>query len=296
MSSEASTASTRPCGTIASSASVTRPVPQPTSSTVASAATPSSRASTSEAHTCCGWLDTSYRRASQGVATRGHGTGHGLRLASRPARKHGLGTCECRARLTADPRKAPQDSAQPVGCTGTSVGAHGPRGHRSDPCFGDQPAVLGAVVRDHRQPSGAGVPRTSSVPDRSPDPPCDVGHVQRGRLCPPRSQAQSPRAWSSARSTAHPVGVRGRGGHGVVRGARAVARSRDRLGTATANLDQWSGKGRDPRERVWEEGAVQYRAAAGARHLEQRHDRRPTRGCDSPRSRPANPARPSALP
>ena len=49
MSAEASKANTCPSGTSASRASVTRPVPHPTSSTVASGAMPSSRVSTSKA-------------------------------------------------------------------------------------------------------------------------------------------------------------------------------------------------------------------------------------------------------
>lgn len=64
---EASKASTRPCGTSSTSCAVTRPVPHPTSTTVASAATPVSRPRTSAAHACCGWLETSYVRASQRV-------------------------------------------------------------------------------------------------------------------------------------------------------------------------------------------------------------------------------------
>ena len=64
---EASKASTRPCGTSSTSCAVTRPVPHPTSTTVASAATPVSRPRTSAAHACCGWLETSYVRASEGV-------------------------------------------------------------------------------------------------------------------------------------------------------------------------------------------------------------------------------------
>ena len=67
MSREASIASTRPAGTSASSASVTRPVPQPTSRIVALGGIPASRNSTSCAHACCGVLETSYARASQGV-------------------------------------------------------------------------------------------------------------------------------------------------------------------------------------------------------------------------------------
>jgi hypothetical protein len=62
-------ANTRPSGTNARSASVTRPVPQPTSSTVASAAMPARRASTSEAHDCWGSEVRSYVFASQGVPT-----------------------------------------------------------------------------------------------------------------------------------------------------------------------------------------------------------------------------------
>jgi hypothetical protein len=57
----------RPSGTRGSSASVTRPVPQPMSITVASDLMPVNRASTSEAHDCCGPLVWSYVRASQGV-------------------------------------------------------------------------------------------------------------------------------------------------------------------------------------------------------------------------------------
>ena len=77
ISSEASMASTRPCGTSASSDSVTRPVPQPTSSTVASGGMPSSRAMTSEAHACCGALETSYACASHGVAIAATGLNNG---------------------------------------------------------------------------------------------------------------------------------------------------------------------------------------------------------------------------
>lgn len=67
MSGDASRASTLPRGTSARSASVTLPVPQPTSRTVASGEMPSSRASTSEAHACWGSLERSYVPASQGV-------------------------------------------------------------------------------------------------------------------------------------------------------------------------------------------------------------------------------------
>ena len=70
MSADASIASTRPRGTSASNASVTRPVPQPTSSTVASGAMPSSRARTSEAHACCGALDSVIRARVPGSAHR----------------------------------------------------------------------------------------------------------------------------------------------------------------------------------------------------------------------------------
>jgi hypothetical protein len=83
MSCDASIARTRPRGTIAHSASVTRPVLQPTSMTVASGAMPARRARTSAAHACCGWLDRSYVRASHGVAT----TAKRYRPQPRPARR-----------------------------------------------------------------------------------------------------------------------------------------------------------------------------------------------------------------
>jgi len=56
MSSEASIAITRPAGTSRARCSVTRPVPQPTSSTVASGSIPTTREMTSFAHRCWGLL------------------------------------------------------------------------------------------------------------------------------------------------------------------------------------------------------------------------------------------------
>ena len=72
MSGDASIASTRPRGTSAGSASVTRPVPQPTSNTVASGAMPSSRARTSEAHDCCGCARPVVRARVPGMCSPAH--------------------------------------------------------------------------------------------------------------------------------------------------------------------------------------------------------------------------------